>query len=140
MNYLHDLRKWPYKISTKDIVVELELDVIPRSKARPRFANGKVYSATGQKKYEQDIGWQLKAAYGMLPDSVHWFGVRIAFMRNNFQRLDLDNLVKSIFDAANQVIWKDDSQVTELHTYKQVSTKETGVNILVWRKEDRTLC
>lgn len=31
---------------------------------------------------------------------------------------DVDNYIKSVFDGLNQVIWKDDSQVVDLHVSK----------------------
>jgi Holliday junction resolvase RusA-like endonuclease len=31
---------------------------------------------------------------------------------------DIDNLVKAVFDAGNEILWLDDSQIVELHAYK----------------------
>jgi len=36
---------------------------------------------------------------------------------------DVDNYVKAVKDACNQVIWKDDSQVVDLHVSKYYSEK-----------------
>ena len=38
---------------------------------------------------------------------------------HHVKRPDLDNLVKSVKDALNGVVWRDDSQVFSLHIYKR---------------------
>lgn len=43
---------------------------------------------------------------------------------------DIDNYVKSIKDACNQVIWKDDSQIVDLHVSKWYSERPR-IEILV---------
>ncbi|WP_025727740.1 RusA family crossover junction endodeoxyribonuclease [Heyndrickxia ginsengihumi] len=44
---------------------------------------------------------------------------------------DVDNYVKGIKDACNQVIWKDDSQVVDLHVSKFYSEKPR-VEVKIW--------
>lgn len=49
---------------------------------------------------------------------------------------DLDNLAKNCMDAANGVLYKDDSQVYELHTYKVYSGRpRTEITILEYTDE-----
>ena len=54
-------------------------------------------------------------------------------LEKHTKRPDLDNLVKSVLDGMNGVIFKDDSQITTLHATK-VYSNVVGVNIVV--KED----
>lgn len=49
------------------------------------------------------------------------------------KRPDLDNLIKSVLDGMNGVVFKDDSQITVMHCTK-VYSNVPGVNIVV--KED----
>lgn len=44
--------------------------------------------------------------------------VTAAFYRRTRGRVDVDNLVKTVLDAANKVLWLDDSQVVELRVRK----------------------
>ena len=48
-------------------------------------------------------------------------------------RPDNDNYVKAVFDALNQIIWKDDSQIVDLHSRKLYAStdEEFGVDIMV---------
>ena len=52
---------------------------------------------------------------------------------------DIDNLVKTVFDALNTVAWEDDAQVVELHGYK-LHRKRGGptktVCTVVWESDD----
>lgn len=32
---------------------------------------------------------------------------------------DIDNLIKTVLDAANDYLWKDDNQIVEIHSFKQ---------------------
>lgn len=32
---------------------------------------------------------------------------------------DIDNLIKTVLDAANNHLWKDDNQIVEIHSFKQ---------------------
>jgi len=47
---------------------------------------------------------------------------------------DIDNLVKSIFDGCNKIVWTDDCQVTDLLTkkrYQKYGGSEAGIYVLV---------
>ena len=61
----------------------------------------------GEKKATQ---WTIKAA-----SPVKFKGnvlLACRFYRPNFQRIDTDNLLKHICDAANEILWDDDCQIT----------------------------
>lgn len=57
----------------------------------------------------------------------------LAGQNKHIKRPDLDNLVKSVLDGMNGVVFKDDSQITVMHCTK-VYSNVPGVNIVV--KED----
>lgn len=85
----------------------------PRSKARPRFnGKGQVYSDRKQREHETALRWHLLAACPqMLAGNL---AVVCLFFRSNRLRIDTDNMVKQVLDAANKVCWQDDYQVTGL--------------------------
>ena len=44
--------------------------------------------------------------------------VTITCFHNN-RRFDLDNILKPILDAMNELIYEDDKQITDLHSHKR---------------------
>ncbi len=103
--------------------------IIP--KERPRFdtRNGRVYTPTKTKNWENDIRKQL-AGPKQFTGPVE---VRMCFMLNkkNYARMDLDNLAKCPLDAMNKVCYVDDRQVVSLILRKQVCDAEEVVIVEV---------
>lgn len=61
----------------------------------------------------------------------------VAYLRGR-RRIDVDNLLKSFFDSANQVLWHDDSQVVKA-TIEKVSVgkeQDERVEVRVSRDEN----
>lgn len=87
------------------------VDGEPRSKARPRFAgNGHVYSDRKQVEHEAKLSWHMKRAVREpMRGNV---AVACIFYRSTLGRIDVDNMVKQVLDAANDICWEDDYQVT----------------------------
>lgn len=80
----------------------------PASKARARVVKGHAYTpaktAAAQRSLADRFG-------GLVFDGN--VAVACVFHRGNRQRIDIDNLVKLVLDAATQAgVWQDDSQVT----------------------------
>ena len=126
---------WPRRIAKQRIVVHVILEGEPLSKQRPRFSttkNGRVYTPRQTKDCEEWIGWQIKAAYRQLVcDDTHSFGVRVVYHQSSYQRRDIDNMTKLLFDACTGLVWKDDSQVDELiaHVFRGVDKPKTELCI-----------
>jgi len=82
----------------------------PWSKARPRFGHGRTY------KTKEDTDAQARTALYLRNAIRQQFTGNVAmgcvFYRPNRQRIDTDNLLKHISDAATGVVWEDDSQCT----------------------------
>jgi Holliday junction resolvase RusA-like endonuclease len=53
---------------------------------------------------------------------------------DSHRRVDLDNVAKLVGDALNAVAWRDDSQVYELHVYRDFDKQapRTAVEIRPW--------
>ena len=113
-----DILTWPLRVARDRIVVHCLLAGDPVSKQRPRFAmnaNGTVYTPKHTKVAEREIAQQIRlATRNLIPDDSHSFGVRVIFYTKTYQRRDIDNMCKLVFDACNGVVWKDDAQVDEL--------------------------
>lgn len=86
----------------------------PWSKARPRFArNGRSYRPKGDVDAETRTGAYLRQTMRgrVFTGNV---GLACVFFRPNRQRIDTDNLLKHVCDAATGIVWEDDSQCTAL--------------------------
>tara|TARA_Y100000034_G_scaffold122661_1_gene168417 strand:- start:562 stop:1041 length:480 start_codon:yes stop_codon:yes gene_type:complete len=44
---------------------------------------------------------------------------------------DIDNLLKSTFDACNGLLWSDDSQIARLDTIKRVASGDESAHVLI---------
>jgi Holliday junction resolvase RusA-like endonuclease len=93
--------------------VDLTVEGQPCSKARPRVTSRGAYTPKAQRENAELLGWEIRRAIGgrAFRGNVQ---VGLIFYRSNRQRIDLDNLVKQVLDAANGIAWLDDSQVTSI--------------------------
>lgn len=84
----------------------------PWSKSRPRFARktGRTYTPKEDVDAEERTARFLRARV-KTPFTGN-VGLACLFFRPNRQRIDTDNLIKHVCDAANGVLWADDSQCT----------------------------
>jgi Holliday junction resolvase RusA-like endonuclease len=89
------------------------MDGDPPSKARPRFGGGRgVYTPAKQRAAEERLGWAFRThTKEPLSGPV---AIAVAFYRASRQRVDVDNMVKHVFDSANTIAFVDDRQVTRL--------------------------
>ncbi len=87
------------------------VDGEPRSKARPRFTGAREpYRDDKQRRHALLLKQTMST---MVPERIHGnVSIACIFYRSSKMRVDLDNLMKEVFDAANGVIWRDDMQVT----------------------------
>jgi Holliday junction resolvase RusA-like endonuclease len=94
-------------------VSTLIIDGPPPSKARPRFSrNGNTYVPKKDREAEEHTSRILRQYFPTpMPGNV---ALACIFYRPNFQRIDVDNMLKHVCDAANGILWADDSQVTAL--------------------------
>ena len=113
----------------------------PQPKARPRVVrvpgsirSAVAYTPKSTKDAEATIGWHIHAAYlGLQVDADHNWSVVVFFYSN--RRADIDNLAKTVLDACNNIVWRDDSQVTTLHAERGSLREghEPGTDILLER-------
>lgn len=104
----------------------------PVSKQRPRFNTTTGRAATPQvtKAAEARVGWALREAFPTVNRRSE-FKVSLWFYSKDRRRRDIDNLTKLCLDAANGIVWQDDSQVVELHAWHVRGCLEPLTRILV---------
>lgn len=90
------------------------IDGEPASKSRPRFTRtGRPYRTKEDVDAEKRTAAHLQRLF-----SEPWTGnvaLGCVFFRPNKQRIDVDNMIKHVCDAANGIAWIDDSQVTAVY-------------------------
>lgn len=77
----------------------------PRSKSRPTHQDN-------SKQHRQNAELRFKLERSFPERLCGNVAVACVFYRSSRKRVDIDNLFKEIFDAANGIAWRDDMQVT----------------------------
>lgn len=104
----------------------------PVGKGRPRFGRGNAYTPAKTRSYERDVALLAKIEMGarpMMDGPVQItmravFAIPASWSERKKQRAllgeirptgrpDADNLLKTIADALNGIVYRDDSQITE---------------------------
>ena len=123
-------------------------------KQRPRFGGGRTYTPTATANYEEYVGFLAKKAkvprrHGpvtlkllfILEPPTKWKAEekREAIRSQRFahdKHVDLDNLVKILCDALNNIAWDDDQQVVEIIATKRYGERD-GVWVRIYESEGR---
>ena len=110
--------------------MRLFFEITPVAKGRPRMTRGgHVYTPAKTKMFEQALKVLAKNQYIGMPFQGP-IGVKIFIgipKPKSVDRVyphvkpDIDNYVKSICDALNQIVWVDDSQIIDLQVTKRYS-------------------
>lgn len=105
----------------------------PPSKARARFSrSGRVYSDPKMVTAETATAWRLKSLRPVGPFTGN-VALGCVFFRPNSLRIDTDNMLKHICDAANGILWVDDSQVTAVMATTEMDVENPRTLIVVGR-------
>lgn len=136
MNF--DPMLWPYEVDEKDVAVRLTVDGQPFSKGRARFTKaGHAYTPKKTRSHENMLKLLMRSALPTdEPDDKSRFGLRCLFYRSTRQRIDCDNLIKAVSDAATGAVWKDDAQVLEVIGRLFLADDEPRTEIVIYRIED----
>ncbi len=101
----------------------------PVAKARARVGKGHAYTPQKTKDFEEACKWWMVATIAQSSYQLELkpLSLKITFYLTQpkkskydypIGRPDLDNLVKSIKDSGNGILWEDDSQIVELYARK----------------------
>jgi Holliday junction resolvase RusA-like endonuclease len=89
--------------------------------------SGRRFLTQAAKVLKEDYGWQIKSQWKQKPLTG---GLRVtvqAFFPTKRQR-DIDNL-KCVFDSLTGMVYNDDSQINELHIYRDYDSKNPRMEI-----------
>jgi len=115
----------------------VEIPIEPKVKKRPRFGKYTTYKDEQTIEYEATVKGYLKEFWEDRPPLAAGVELQLVFKfkypatsKYGFPGgMDIDNLIKSVFDAANGVIWQDDRQVNKLSNIEKVFAEEEGIEI-----------
>lgn len=114
---------------------EFVFDIPPQAKERPRFGKyGSVYTATKTRTFEGIIKAKIRNR-AFNPPPVVPISIEIDFFfetkkkklwgQPHTKRPDADNLIKSVSDSFNGLLYKDDSQIFSLCAKKFYAPKSS---------------
>jgi len=129
-----------------ELLCKINFPVLPIAKARPRHSRfGTVYTPKRTLDFEKDIGRMASAVYKGFPtrdplkvELYFRFPIAKTTKKKRFPgdfhiyRPDQDNLIKSVLDPLNKLIWVDDSQICDLISYKRYSD-DVGILLKAWK-------
>jgi Holliday junction resolvase RusA-like endonuclease len=91
--------------------IEFIIDGNPVPKARPRVTQHGTFTPQATKDWEALVGWSYRQANGPLFPGLVRVVMHFYYRRKRSERVDIDNLIKSVLDGLNKVAWDDDAQV-----------------------------
>lgn len=127
---------WPTPLVDEDIAAVLTVEGEPISKGRARFGKGRAYTPKETRIHEDRLKVLLLSVRRCGTDPTSRFGLRCVFFRSDRRRIDCDNLIKAVSDAATGVIWKDDSQVLEVMGRLFVQSDVPRTMVAIYRVPD----
>lgn len=118
------------EVSQSSITLNIYCKPIP--KARPRFSRGHVYTPSQTRVFENQLKYIFQKAFPHEPWTnevsiqcyFYYKGTKKTLNRMKTTRPDLDNLIKSVKDAANGIIYNDDAQVASILSWKAYRDKD----------------
>lgn len=118
-----------------EILLYTVIPGVPPSKARPRFRRmGKhvsTYTDPASRTAEARTADQLRHLVDEpMPGNV---ALGCVFFRPDRQRIDTDNMLKHVSDAANGVLWHDDSQVTAVMGVSELDAENPRTIVVIGR-------
>ncbi|MGW4240981.1 RusA family crossover junction endodeoxyribonuclease [Nocardia sp. NPDC004722] len=101
----------------------------PHPKGRPRFSRGRAYTAEADRDAEARTALLLSQRVSQpLTGNI---ALTCVFYRRTRRRVDVDNLLKHVMDAANGILWRDDSQCTSLRGVIELDRDNPRTLILI---------
>lgn len=130
------LYTWPTRAKKTAVVVAIVVPGDPLSKQRPRATltdhGMRVYTPRDTVQAEELIHSTIRIANReLLVDADQAYCVRLSFHTATMQRRDVDNMTKLVMDACTGVVWKDDSQVVEMHARVLRADPEPRTELLI---------
>lgn len=105
--------------------MEIVSDIKVKPKGRPRFHRGIAFTDSATREFESTVRRLFKGLCAepfIGPLNVQFVALMKRPKKTDFTyppRGDVDNLFKSVADAANEILWEDDSQIVRMVSEKK---------------------
>jgi crossover junction endodeoxyribonuclease RusA len=107
----------------------------PTGKQRPRLGKGRVYTPSKTKTFEKMVKYfALAKGYKGMIKAGDLCKVKIDAYVKGRKRPDLDNIIKSVLDGLQGVVYKNDNQVISIIAKIFINSGEDKTLISVWKK------
>lgn len=126
-------------VERKTVRVVIEGQPLPA--ARPRVTKKGTYTPKPNRIHEEAVTWEIRLALrqphkGTVTFSEH-VAVYVVFYRRDRHRVDADNLLKLVLDAATKAgAWHDDSQVTYFSVRLRVDPKRPRTELVITEDDE----
>ena len=105
---------------------------VPKARAR-KGKGGHWHTPKSTQAYESLVYWTaMRALQGQGWPRDRRYRVECAIYMPNARRADSDNIIKSVLDAGNELLWGDDSQVIEIATIKRIDPAAPRIDVRVY--------
>lgn len=115
-------------------MIEITIPLEPVAKGRPRIGKWGAYTPSKTRNFEKACSFFLKEHHKLKPISGPLYCKVIFFFAPpkkpkhwlypvSVRGGDIDNLCKSVLDAANGILWEDDKQIIHLEAFKFYNAK-----------------
>jgi len=128
---------WPIPIEEGKILFNIEFLGDPVAHERPRKGRfGKFYTPSKTRNYKEALSWEIRLKikhldYKDKPES--FYGLQAIFYRSTRQRIDVDNLLKTVLDSITQSgFWSDDTKVHEVAARVEKAQINPHTNFIVY--------
>jgi Holliday junction resolvase RusA-like endonuclease len=113
-----------------NVICAFEVAGEPVPKARPRVGRRGGRTPERTRSWEETVGWAAKQAYKGEPVSCE-VAVSAVFHTRRTRPGDLDNLLKSVLDALNGIVWDDDIRVSKIIARREPTSGGPKLDICV---------
>lgn len=114
--------------------ITADITPVPLERMTNQKDSRKRFLPKRSKDFRDSLQWIFKAAFSGEPlktplsVTLHFYKDKNITAKTQYG--DIDNLVKAVFDAGNGILWLDDSQIVELHTYKHKGAGKIEMEVL----------
>jgi Holliday junction resolvase RusA-like endonuclease len=112
--------------------ISFSIDIKPVAKERPRFGNGKAYTANDTIAFEKAVKEAAESAMGERPLMAGLLQISMELWQTDGRNRDIDNVLKACMDSLNTVIYKDDSYIVDIdrvRLYRHAKQNRVSITI-----------
>lgn len=121
------------------MIIHFEVAGNPKPKERPRFGKHAVYTSKKTSEWEKLVKqsaneFMISRNASVLKEMN--LAVVLLFRRQTRQRVDIDNLAKSVLDGMNKIVYEDDTMIKATVISLDFDKQNPGVDIWVFDQND----